>query len=122
MKNSRTKNKTRSSRQALSGSKQMSFLPVPKFNPKFPSKATLEYRALSLMLRGLKISHLDFQDLTDSWRLAAYVLKLRKLDWPVDDEEISITSEKKPNVRYIKRYFLSSETLKLIKKIGVRYG
>lgn len=46
--------KTRASRQALTGSKQISFLPESDFNPKLPSKNTLAYRALlTVFVKGV---------------------------------------------------------------------
>lgn len=112
--------KTRNSRQAFSGSEQISFLPEPDFNPKVPSKNTLAYKALSMMLRGKKITHRNFNVNTCSWRLAAYIEVLKNdLGWPVQAEDIISRSAKNPKKRYISRYSLSLDTIKKAKKMGV---
>ncbi len=64
--------------------KQLSFLPEPKYNPKYPSKRTLSFKALRLMLRGTQIAHPTFEALTGSWRLAAHIHILKRLGWPVE--------------------------------------
>ncbi len=109
---------TRHSRQALNGSKQCSMLPEPNFNPKLPEKDTLEYRALILMLQGKKISHRDFDNITNSWRLAAYILKLKKLGWSIEDENVINFSLKQSKIRYIKKYFLSSGIIAKFYEMG----
>lgn len=112
--------KTRYRRQAFNGSKQLSFLPELDFNPKLPSKNTLAYIALSMMLCGKKITHRNFDVNTCSWRLAAYIDILKNdLGWPVQAEDIISRSEKNPKKRYISRYFLSLDVIKKAKKIGV---
>jgi hypothetical protein len=67
------KKKTRASRQASTGSKQISFLPEPNFNPKLPSKNTLAYRVLSRLLRGEKLTQPMLLNEKDSWRLAVCI-------------------------------------------------
>lgn len=112
--------KTRNSRQAFSGSEQMSFLPEPDFNPKLPSKNTLAYKALSMMLRGKRITHRNFDANTCSWRLAAYIEILKNdLDWPVCVEKVVHYPVRKPKKRYISRYFLAPSVIKKAKKMGV---
>lgn len=113
--------KTRYRRQASNGSKQMSFLPEPDFNPKLPSKNTLTFKTLYLLLRGKKISHLDFQDETGSWRLAAYVDKLNKLGWPIETNNVAHLSNIGPKKRQISQYFLSKKIIQKIKKGGGGY-
>jgi hypothetical protein len=98
--------------------KQMSFLPEPDFNPKFPSRSTLASRALYMMLEGKKISHPDFEGSTSSWRLAAHIYNLNKLGWNVQTIEVDHYTENKPKSRRICLYFLSYEHLKKLKKIA----
>jgi hypothetical protein len=112
-----TLKKTCNSRQASNGSKQTSFLPEPDFTPKLPSKNTLVSQALSLMLEGRVISHLDFQGETDSYRLAAYIHLLIKMSWPIQIEDVPFTAQKKPNNRFIRRYFLDKKIIARAKKI-----
>jgi hypothetical protein len=102
----RDKNKTR----------QISFLPEPVFNPKFPSKNTLASRALHMMLCGKKISHPDFEDSTASWRLAAHIFNLNKLGWNVQAIETRHCAPQKPKNRRIYRYFLPRDIIQKIKK------
>lgn len=52
----------------------------------FPNKKSLEGAALAMMLKGEKISHLDFMTDTRSYCLRHPVYKLRLAGWPVLDE------------------------------------
>ncbi|MEO8401060.1 MAG: hypothetical protein ABI597_04590 [Gammaproteobacteria bacterium] len=110
-------NKTRYRRQASNGSKQMSFLPEPDFNPKLPSKNTLSFQALYLMLQGRKISHLDFQSETHSYRLAVFIDDLNKLGWPIQKEDIKCSMGKKSKIRNMRLYFLDRKIIAKSKKI-----
>jgi len=110
--------KTRGSRQALTGSKQISFLPEPDFTPKLPSKNTLAFRALDLMLKGKKISHPDFEVKTSSWRLAAHIHVLKELGWPVQTIEVIHYVAKKPKNRHIRRYYLTHDVIRKFLKVG----
>ena len=111
--------KTRYSRQALNGSKQMSFLPEPDFNPKIPRKNTLPWIALSIMLQGKKTTHRSFDDKTESWRLAAVIHKLRKdFGWVIEEEDVNQYTKKKPRRRTISRYFLTPNVIKKFKENG----
>jgi hypothetical protein len=101
--------KTRKYRQASSGFKQISFLPEPEFNPKLPSKNTLAFQALNLMLHGKKISHPDFENDTSSWRLAAHIHCLNKLGWPIQTIDVKHLTLKMPKTRFIHRYFLNKK-------------
>lgn len=109
-------NKTRNCNQALTGSQQTSFLPEPDFTPKLPQKNTLAYKALLMMLAGKKISHLDFQDDTSSWRLAAYIDVLSKDGWTIKREDICFSTAVKPKQRYITKYYLDKKIIKKAKK------
>lgn len=91
--------------------KQLSLLDEPKFKPTVPEKNTLGHKALCMMLDGRKISHIDFQEVTSSWRLAAHIFKLTKMGWPVERIEVTHTTTHKPKYRRICRYFLSREIL-----------
>jgi hypothetical protein len=114
----KTFRKTRRRLQASNGSKQISFLPKPDFNPKLPSNNTLVYQALHLMMQGKEISHLDFQVETDSCRLAAYVHDLIKLGWPIQTEGAVLRRKSKPKQRYYSRYFLDKEVITKFSKIN----
>lgn len=54
--------------------------------PQFPSINSLAAAALSDMLKGRKISHLDFQTDTHSYCLRHPIYKLRLAGWPIIDE------------------------------------
>lgn len=111
--------KTRYSRQASNGSKQVSFLPEPDFNPKIPRKNTLPWIALFIMLQKKKITHRSFDDRTESWRLAAVIHKLRKdFGWFIEEEDVNQYTKKKPRRRTISRYFLALDVIKKFKKNG----
>jgi len=94
---------------------QMSFLPQPKYNPKYPPETSLAYKALTLLLGGLKISHPDFETLTGSWRLAAHIHILKRLGWPIQTQEVKlewqVEDERK---RYMGLYYLPNEILDLV--------
>jgi len=65
---------------------QMSFLPEPKYQLRYPVKGTMAAKALRLLLTGAKVTHPTFEAATGSWRLAAHVYILKKLGWPVMKE------------------------------------
>lgn len=116
--------KTKLTRHTLAGdngSEQISFLPEPDYNPKLPPKNTLAYRALILMLQGKSISHPDFEDKTDSWRLAAHIHILNKLGWRVKTVQATHNARKKSVTRHICRYFLSPMFIQKINDAGVFY-
>ena len=45
---------------------------------RFPKKNSLTGRALALLLSGNKITHREFQNRTASYRLSAFILRLRQ--------------------------------------------
>jgi len=55
-------------------------------SPKLPTIKSLEAAALVMILSGLKISHLSFQDDSRSYCLRHPVYKLRLAGWPILDE------------------------------------
>lgn len=62
---------------------QLSFLPPLPFCPSWPSPTTVAGRVLAELLRGEFLDHTDLIEGCSSWRLAAYVDKLKKMGWPV---------------------------------------
>jgi hypothetical protein len=119
MKTRNRKNKlTRRSRQALTGSRQIAWLPKPDFNPKWPSKGTHVYLALILMLHGRKITSLDFQSESSSQRLAANIHVLLKLGWPVEAEDVLIIFEQEPHKRIFSQYSFDVNFLKKFTKFS----
>jgi hypothetical protein len=101
--------------------KQMSFLPEPLYNPKYPPEASLTNKALRLMLTGARVTHPQFEALTGSWRLAGYIHTLKKLEWPVHTEHISIPgNEEGDRNRSIVVYYLPDDLLEFMQ--GVQKG
>lgn len=102
----------------MSSQRQISFLPEPLYNPKYPPEASLTSKALRSMLGGAKISHPTFEALTGSWRLAGYIHSLKKLGWPVKTEHISIPShEEGDRGRSIVVYYLPDDLLDFIRGV-----
>lgn len=101
-----------------SNQKQTSFLPAPPIKAKMPSPNTLAARALQMLLDGKQISHPDFEDATDSWRLAAPIHDLNKLGWPVETVDIEFSASKKPKTRYIRKYFFTDDFIRNMKSIN----
>ena len=53
--------------------------------PKFPKIKSLQGRALARLLKGKKFTHREFQNWTSSYRLSAYIEKLRNEKfWPIE--------------------------------------
>lgn len=73
---------TQTNATGVSG-EQLSFLPTLPFSPIWPSHTTIAGRVLAEFLRGEFLDHEDVIDGCSSWRLAAYVDKLKKMGWPV---------------------------------------
>lgn len=84
---------------------QLSFLPQPVFCPTWPTKGTLADSALIMFMDGRMIDHPEFEDATQSWRLAAVVFQLRELGWPIESIEIPSPTAEAPG-RSIAMYYL----------------
>ena len=89
--------------------------------PKLPRPHTLTARALYLMLKGHRISHLDFQNHSASYRLSVSICILRGDNWPVIDHwECKKTSDNGRPARYKKFYFTSEDLQQLQVELGER--
>lgn len=75
---------------------QLTFIDPPPFCPAWPKRNSLADRALKMFLDGRVFDHPDFLEGCGSWRLAAYVNKLRDMGWPIDTLEIPAPSEEHP--------------------------
>lgn len=84
---------------------QLSFLPPAPFCPTWPTRGTLADVALGIFMDGRHIDHPEFEQVTQSWRLAAVVFQLRTLGWPVEKIEIPSPTDENPN-RCIALYHL----------------
>lgn len=89
---------------------QLSFLPPLPFAPMWPKPTTVAGRVLAELLRGEWLDHMDVIDGCSSWRLAAYIDKLKKMGWPVMVFEKSAPSDNCPS-RCIAIYSLSPEVI-----------
>ena len=86
---------------------QLSFLPPAPFSPTWPTRGTLADKALGMFMNGRMLDHPEFENITQSWRLAAVVSKLRAFGWPVETIEIPSPTEDMPN-RVVALYRLPS--------------
>lgn len=84
---------------------QLSFLPPPPFCPTELNRGTLADVALGIFMDGRHIDHPEFDQVTQSWRLAAVVLQLRTLGWFVEKIEIPRPTNENPS-RCIALYHL----------------
>jgi hypothetical protein len=86
---------------------QLPLLPELERLPQAPKPGTHPHRVLRLLAQGRALTHPDYIEATDSWRLAAYVGTLKKrLGWPVLVAEIPAPCEAAPN-RHIAVYSLA---------------
>ena len=105
--------KNPASDQASTGFEQMSFLPVPEFNPTYPQPTPLPARCLALMLNGQRFTHPAFEVITGSWRLSAVIFTLKGLGWPVESIDLPAPT-KECEARTISRYFLTTKTIQAV--------
>lgn len=100
--------KTPKRRQAISGvvGEQLALIDPPPFCPKYPKRSTLAGEALKLLLSGRTLTHPEFEDITNSWRLSEPIRALRHdYGWPVDTIEIPAPTAERPD-RFIAKYKL----------------
>jgi hypothetical protein len=112
--------KTPDRRQACSGvyGEQLHLIEPPPFSPKWPKPSSLAGALIRDLLNGKTPTHPEFEGRTGSWRLAAYVLILRKLGWPIITIEIHWPSPDDPN-RIVAKYTLPGWVRDLV---GVTHG
>lgn len=87
---------------------QLSFLPPAPFCPAWPTKHTLEDKALALLMAGRLLDHPEFEGDCGSWRLAAVVFNLRALGWPIDTIPTPSPTDKRPG-RTVALYHLPAK-------------
>ena len=89
---------------------QLSFIDPPPFCPMLPTRATLADKLLNRLLSGESFTHPVWQELTQSWRLAASVQVLRDYGWPIETLPIGAPTEQAPD-RTIARYRLKPSAI-----------
>lgn len=94
---------------------QIELFERPAFSPTFPPPARLVSQALAMLLATPEgITTPDFQAVTKSWRLAAYVHELIfDYGWPIESLEIPFADERS---RVIAKYVMP---LWVIEEVGV---
>ena len=103
--------------------KQLSFLPEPLYNPKYPTENTLAQKALAMLLTANRISHPQFEAATGSWRLAAHVHTLKRLGWPVKTESMGMgAGEDEMRDRSFVLYYLPDDLLDMMKGVQKPVG
>lgn len=84
--------------------------------PRFPNCCGLSGRTLLRLLQRQKITHRDFQNISASYRLSAWIHELKKLGWPISDRwEKGQTSDPAGRIARFKRYWLDTGLFKEIK-------
>ncbi|BEH48148.1 hypothetical protein [Burkholderia pseudomallei] len=84
---------------------QFELLPPPAFAPVWPASNTLPAEALSRLLTGERLTQPAFG--TSRWRLAAYVMELKYLGWPVKSAPVHYPGRARP----IAQYWLDTQTI-----------
>lgn len=92
-------------------------------NYSYPAVGTLPSRVLARLLRAERLTHVDLQKVTRSYRLAVYVRQLRERGWPVISETRR-DKTKDPTGRYVTYciYHLSVETIQQASGQGRNYA
>jgi hypothetical protein len=85
--------------------RQLTLIDSPPLAPALPPSGLVR-ACLDMLLSGRAIDHLDFQAVTASWRLAAYIDTLRRLGWPIE-----ALTENAGDHRNVARYRLDPELL-----------
>jgi len=85
--------------------------------PKFPQCSGLTGRTLLRLLEQKKITHRDFQIISASYRLSAWIFNLREKGWQIDDRwEKVVTSDPTGRMARYKRYWLAPDLVNLMKR------
>ena len=95
---------------------QLSFLPTPEFSPKWPKHTTIAGIVLGELLQGSFLDHQDLINGVSSWRLAAYINKLKNDGWPIHAFEKASPSEQCPT-RCIALYALPPDVIAQVQEM-----
>jgi hypothetical protein len=77
---------------------QFELLPPPAFAPAWPAHDTLPAEALKRLLTGERLTQPAFG--TSRWRLAAYIMELKYLGWPVKAAPVHFPGRSRPIAQY----------------------
>ncbi|KGS08647.1 hypothetical protein [Burkholderia sp. ABCPW 111] len=84
---------------------QFELIPAPAFAPAWPASDTLPAETLARLLTGERLTQPAFG--TSRWRLAAYVMELKYLGWPVKSAPVHYPGRARP----IAQYWLDNKTI-----------
>ncbi|CAG9226379.1 hypothetical protein PSAB6_460048 [Paraburkholderia sabiae] len=87
---------------------QLSLLLPEPLNPAWPNAGTLAAEVLARLLTGERLTQLAFG--TSRWRLAAYIMTLKYLGWPVKSARVHYPGRTRP----IAQYWLGSEIIRAV--------
>ena len=84
--------------------------------PKFPNCCGLSGRVLLRLLQNKKITHRDFQNISASYRLSAWIYDLKEKGWEIQDQwEKGLTNDPAGRMARFKRYWLDPKFLDWIR-------
>lgn len=86
----------------------------------YPDPTTVKGRVLADLLAGRRITHLDCWREHGSSRLAHHCYMLRGIGWPIDTEEIEVTTRRGRQAQ-IGEYSLPAEVIEEAGERGQRY-
>jgi hypothetical protein len=86
----------------------------PTFSPTYPKPSTLAGEALALLLAGRTLTHPEFEERTNSWRLSEPIRALRHdFGWPVETIELPAPTAERPR-RVIAEYKMPEWVLRIV--------
>lgn len=88
---------------------QLEMFPSRPVGARWPSRNTLPAEALSRLLAGERLTQPAFG--TSRWRLAAYIMKLKYLGWPVNAALVRHPGRTRP----IAQYWLEAEVISAVR-------
>jgi hypothetical protein len=100
--------------EIIASGEQLSLLPETELAPTMPRLGTLAARLLTMLSRGARLTHPEFEALTGSWRLSAVVFELGLLGWQIDSVRINAPTADRPD-RPIARYWLAARHVRLMR-------
>ena len=109
-------------RHSTGAAKQLSFLPEPPFCPKLPSRNSVAWDLLAVLLRAESLTQIDWLRLGYGWRLAAAVKELNYGGWGVQSSRIQDPQSDKAIAEYSLTARAKRAARKLFKSADMRLG